>query len=257
MPEWETRTGIARLAARISAMGAELRRLRGGLRVPFVETDPDASAGNMWAFPDGRVRIRMPDGTVVQLATSPDTGGTSTVPMPTPEQQEATYQTTWEATWTRSYQQSGVARSDTNLYWGKADAVNGVQASLIGLPYTAILAALTGATITKVEVLLHVAHTGYESGTTVFLHGHSNTAAPATLGGVGSEALASMAVAGVDVGELQGWHVVSRGLGQELADGTTRGFSLIAPSSSLEHYGEAAGVGSGLQVPAIRITYYK
>jgi hypothetical protein len=257
MPGWEARTEIERFAAKIRTMEDELRRLRGGLRVPFVETDPDASSGNMWAFPDGRIRVRLPDGTIVQLATSADTGGTSAVPMPTPEQQEATYQATWEADWSRSFQQSGVARSDTHLYWGKSDSVNGVQTSLIGLPYATILAALADATITKVEVLLHVTHTGYQSGTTVFLHGHSNSTAPATFGGVGSEALASMAVAGVDVGEPQGWHVVSRSLGQALADGTTRGFSLTAPSSSLEHYGEAGGVGSGLQVPAIRITYYK
>jgi hypothetical protein len=254
---WEKQTPIERFAAKIRALEDAVAAMRGGLYIPFVDADPDASYGNIWAFQDGRIRIRLPDGTVKQITTATDTGTVSTVPLPAPVPQTQSFQQTWQAAWTESYQQGGASRGSAVLYWGKSDDFNGVQTSLVGLPYASIQAALAGASITKVEVFLHALHTGYPSGATVQFRGQANQAPPATLGGVGSLVLASTSVVGVDVGGVPTWHNVSKALGDALANGSALGFSLSASDAGLAQYGEVAGIASGVPAPALRVTYVK
>jgi hypothetical protein len=60
---------IAQMQERINALEAR------PLQIPILDTDPSASyKGNIWAFQDGRIHIRLADGTIQELAGSSSSG---------------------------------------------------------------------------------------------------------------------------------------------------------------------------------------
>jgi hypothetical protein len=227
--------------------------------IPIVQVAPDASyAGNIWAYPDGRIVIKMKDGTIRQVATSSATAPSGT--NPTPPAQPITRVGEWGAQWTQAYRASGGFTGGNNayLYYGNSgeSSFNGRQKSLIGFDYAAIATALSGSQIVSVELYLYNLHTWFYNGATCFVGAHSNATKPGTYGGVVHDFISSFHTSngGANAGE---WHSISNEFGSRLRDGSAKGVILQAPNDSTAYYGYAAGIGSNSPLPQIRITYIK
>lgn len=228
------------------------------LQIPYLNADPTTDyKGNIWMFQDGRVHIRLKDGTIKELVTSASSGGTSGTPNPATPAQPITTFKTWTAQWSQAYRQSGgfTGGTQTYLYYGNSgeSSFNGTQHSLIGFDYADIQSTLSGATINKVEIFLDSLHTWAGSGATCFFGLHSNATKPSTYGGVVKDLISSAKL----LRGQQEYHGISTEFGQSLRDGASKGVILQAPNSSNSYYGYVAGVGSGLPVPVLRVTYTK
>ena len=227
-------------------------------QIPYLDEDPDTDyAGNVWMFQDGRVRVRLPDGTVKELALSASTGSTSGTAKPAVPAQQTTKTITKSATFSRSYRQSGgeTGGTHTYLYYGNSgeSSFNGRQQSIVGFDHAAITAALAGATITQVRLFLYNIHTWSGAGATAFVGIHNNGSAPSTASGI---AHTHDFVSSVKTHRNSGqWFTLSTEFGSAFRDGVGKGVILQAPNNSNSYYGYAAGVGSGLSVPQIEITY--
>lgn len=228
------------------------------LQIPYLDADPTTDyAGNIWMFQDGRVRIRLADGTIKELATVASTGATSGTAKPAVAAQTTTKYLTASATFTKSYRQSGgeTGGNHTYLYYGDSgeSSFNGKQQSIIGFNSGSIAATLAGAIIDKVELYLYNIHTWAGSGSTVYFGVHNNSSAPSTASGIvhAHDFISS----GKTHRNTGGWLTLSTEFGSRLRDGTGKGIILQAPNNSRSYYGYAAGVGSGLTIPQIRITY--
>lgn len=225
--------------------------------IPVVNADPGtAFAGNIWAYPDGKLNVRLKDGTVKQY--SPVTPAAPTVSNPTPTPQPVTHQGTWTAQWGQAYRASGAQTGGNNtyLYQGNGDSFNGRQRSLIGFDYASIQSALSGANVTGVRLYLTVAHTWWNSGGTFWFGLHNNTSKPGTWGGtIGRDFVTSNHVP--KTGTL--WINLSTEFGSRFRDGSAKGITLQAPSDDRTYYGYAyggPGTNSG-QMPVLQITYVK
>lgn len=228
------------------------------LQIPYLNADPSTDfKGNIWMFQDGRVHIRLADGTIKELVTSASSGGTSGTPNPAVPAQPITTSKTWPATWSQAYRQSGgfTGSNQTYLYYGNSgdSAFNGTQHSLVGFDYADIQTFLAGSTINKVEIFLDSLHTWANSGSTCFFGMHTNATKPSTYGGVYKDLVSSAKL----LRNEQAYHTLSTEFGQALRDGSAKGIILQAPNSSTSYYGYVAGVGSGLPVPVLRVTYTK
>jgi hypothetical protein len=257
----------SQFAARIAALEERLRELQqsAAFRIPVVAADPDVTdPTNMWLLPDGRLRARFRNTAdtawvVKEWAPVGSPGGTSsgTAPAP-PAPAPQSYTTTWTAVWSRSYRQSGAARTDdgvTMLYYGYADTFNGRNRSLIGFDHASIASALAGSTVTGVSLRLVNIHSWYNAGSTInfSIHNTSGGVAPGTWPGV----VRSMIVS----------HKFTRGqertvpmpveFATSIRDGSGKGVALESPSDSADFYGRAAGVGSGYQLPQLIVNYNK
>jgi hypothetical protein len=246
-------------ATRIANIEAQLQELKGApLSVPIVAVAQDPTyPGNLWVYPDGRIIVRMKDGTLRQVATTSASAAAGSNPAPVA--QPTTQQATWAATWAQAYRNTGgkTGGDDRNLYYGNSGegSYNGRQKSLINFDYATIATALSGATIAGVELFLYNIHTWANSGATCWVGAQKNTvgSAPANFGGAVHDLISSFRTAR----STAGWHTVSTEFGQRLRDGTATGVILEAPNDSTTYYGYAAGFGSGLTLPQIRITYIK
>jgi hypothetical protein len=246
-------------ASQIADLKRQIQELKAQpLYLPILATVPDASyAGNMWADPNGVLYFRRKDGTVRQITSA--AAGAPTGSNPAPVAQPTTHQDTWIATWGQAYRSTGgkTGGDDRYLYYGNSgeSSYNGRQKSLINFDYAAIQAALSGSTISKVEIFLQNIHTWSFSGATCFVGAQLNAAgsAPGTYGGAVHDNISSF-----HTDRNRGaWHTVSTEFGQRLRDGTATGIILQAPNDSTTYYGYAAGFGSGQTLPEIRITYIK
>lgn len=240
------------LQQRISALEAR------PLQIPILDADPPITyKGNVWMFSDGRLHIRLNDGTVQEFTAGVTSGGTSGTSAPVVPPQPITYETAWSATWTQAYRQSGgvTGGDQQKLYYGNSgeSSYNGRQSSLIGFDYAAIQAALAGAVINKVEIYLYNEHTWLNSGATVYFGTHSNATKPGTFGGVVTNFIST----GATKRSLGTWHVVNTTIGAQLRDASAKGIVLQAPNDSTSYYGYAAGIGDGPPIPQIRINYTK
>lgn len=242
------------LANEIRALRRELDTLRDRpLRIPVLGADPPTGdPTNLWAFPDGRIRYRRPDGTISNFI--PDAAGSTTSGTAKPAVvQPKSYVTEYAAAWSQTYKGDGTQRTDdaTMMHYGRLDATNGRQKVLIGFDATAIASALTGASVKGVELYLsnQVAHYG-----TVLIRfsAHTNTTKPATYGGQYRYDVSLREFAAPDAR----WVSLSTAYGDWLKAGTIKGVGIVQASDSPAEYGAALGVGSG-DPPRLRITYVK
>jgi hypothetical protein len=246
------------LAQRIAALEKRITDLSTApLVVPVVNADPGTGyAGNIWAYPDGKLNVRMKDGTIKQYASVAPAAPTAS--NPTPPTQPITRQNVWVAQWGKAYRASGAQTGANNsmLYQGNGDSFNGRQRSLIGFDYAAIQSALSGSDVTGVAVWFEMYHTWWNSGATFWLGMHSNTVKPGTWGGtIGRDFVTSGHVPnGRGV-----WIPLSTEFGARLRDGSARGLTLQAPNDDRTYYAYAAGGPgtSGELMPQLRITYVK
>jgi len=240
---------LAREIERLQARVARLEQPR-GLFIPFVDADLDPGQGNIWAFEDGRVRIRKPSGSVVQVSTTTGTP-TSGTPKPSGSPAPKTITKTWNRTWSHAYRSDGSRRDDTSrLYYGNGDSYNGKQTSLVGFPYATIQSDLSGSTIKKVELYLYNAYSWWNSGSTIFFGMHNETAEPTTL-----PTLVRSNVSNASFSRNQGkWVTVSTEFGTRLRAGTIKGIALMAPNNDRQYYGYVSVTDTS---PIVRITYVK
>lgn len=254
------RTPEERFIDEINSLKQQIAELQARtIQVPVFNADPTTDfKGNIWMFQDGRVHIRLADGTIKELVTSASSGGTSGTSAPAVPAQPTVQVGEWEAVWSQAYRQSGgfTGSNPNYLYYGSAgDSYNGKQTSLVGFDYAAISAALAGAVINSVEIGINNLHTWPSGGTTTYFGMHNNATKPSNYSGA---AVVANQVSSAKVLRNQwAFHSVSTAFGSNLRDGVIKGIIIQAPNSTTSYYGYAAGVGSGLTPPHIRITYTK
>src|ERR1041384_831899 len=144
---------INTLEQRIAALEAK------PIQIPIVDADPSTDyRGNIWMFQDGRLHIRLPDGTMQELVGSMTSGSSTTTPKPVVPPQPVQTDFTWDATWSQAYRQAGgfTGGDAESLYYGDSgeSSYNGRQSSLIGFDYANIQATLAGATVNKAGIYL-------------------------------------------------------------------------------------------------------
>ncbi len=247
------------LASQIADLKRQIQELKAQpLYLPILQANPDASyAGNMWADPNGVLYFRRKDGTIRQITSASASAPTGTNPTPPPH--PTTRPGAWTATWAQAYRNTGAKTGgdNRNLYYGNSGegSYNGRQQSLINFDYATIAATLAGSTISGVELYLYNIHTWANSGATCNVGTQANFvgSAPSTFGGATHNFVSSFHTAR----STAAWHTVSTEFGQRLRDGSATGVILQAPNDSNTYYGYAAGFGSGLALPQIRITYIK
>lgn len=180
-------------------------------------------------------------------------------PSPTPKQN---YQSIWYASFVGSYLGDGSRRTDTSdMVQGQTPyyTAGGNQKALAGFMGGAtvgevgktVAAALSGATISKVEVGLCCRSSHYNSGGTGWIGYHGNTSLPATApnatyGGFGG--------AHFDQGQTR-WISLPSSTFPSWLNGTYRGFTVgPGPSTDPIYYVRFYGIGSNPK-PGLRITY--
>jgi hypothetical protein len=246
-------------AAQIADLRRQIQELKAQpLYLPILTANPDASyAGNMWADPNGNLFFRRKDNTIRQITSA--AAGAPSGTNPTPLAQPTTRQTTWTATWAQAYRNTGgkTGGDNRNLYYGNSGegSYNGRQKSLVNFDWAAMVTALSGSTISQVELYLYNIHTWANSGATCWIGTQANFAgsAPSTFGGTTHDFVSSFHTAR----STGAWHTVSTEIGQRIRDGNSTGVILEALNDSTTYYGYAAGFGSGLTLPQLRITYIK
>jgi hypothetical protein len=234
--------------------------------IPVLEEDPPETdrTMNIWMFFDGRIRARHRDETDSAwvyrewVPTAPGSSSSGDTAPPAPPAVE-TFQTTWGATYTQSYRQSGAKRTDAGevmLYYGSSgDSFNGMNQSLIGFDHSAIATALSGSTINAVWLDLTNIHAWYNSGSDIHFGIHNFSSEPTTWAGGG---IPRRMIIKHHFGKPQ-HRTVSMPIefAQAIRDGWGKGVALESPSTSREYYGYAAGVGSGHTPPSIIVNYTK
>lgn len=248
------RTPEERFLAEIKALQDRVTALENRpFQLPYVDADPDdAFAGNAWVFQDGRVRVRLPDGTVKQLSTVASTGTTTGTTKPPPPAQPITRVYEGALTFGESYRGSGGVSGSNHtsyLYHGYGgSSFNGNQTALIGFDYATIASALAGSTVTGVWIYLNPVHTWLNAGATAWFGMHSNATKPGSLTGIVRSFVSSAKV----VKNQPKWYQLSTEFGSRLRDGSAKGVVLQAPNNSNQYYAYYA-IGS----PRIRIQYVK
>jgi hypothetical protein len=169
-----------------------------------------------------------------------------------------TYTTTWGSTWTRSYNEPDPIRSiDGDMWQGfYPDGYNGDNVATIGFYDADIRSKLAGAAIDKTEVYLYAEHWYYNSGGTVVLGSHNQSAPLSTYPPYART---------VDQGRWHlnkpegRWVTVTNVIGEWFRDGYARGLLLDALKfgHNLEYYGRFKGQNAGGYRPHLRIHYTK
>lgn len=232
--------------------------------IPTVGSDPAADTNkDMWLIaPTGQLRVRASDGTVFRYTA--DTPGTTTPAAPKPpappkpkpaNPTKKRYTSTWFSAWSESYDGDGSRRTDDNhLYFGRVSSTHGRQRSLIGFDHNAIRTALTGASISKVEIYLYNLWAYNNSGVIIKFGGHNNSGRPGSYGG----AVKNYVSSGHWNKPEQRWQSISTWFGRAFRDNAIKGILIDQGTDSNSAYGYAAGVNdSGYGLPKIRITYTK
>jgi hypothetical protein len=259
MADRPARDPYAALAQRIDAIERKINDLSvKSLMLPILDAAPSSDyPGNAWVYPDGRLVVRMKDGTLRQFSSAAATAASGT--NPTPPAQAKTITTEWTATWGQAYRESGgfTGADNSKLHQGSSgDSYNGRQRSLIGFDYASIQSALSGSQISAVRLWIYTLHTWYYNGGTFWAGTHNNASKPGTWGGtVGRDFITSFHVPNTGAN----WYNLSTEFGATLRNGTGKGLTLQAPNNDRTFYGYAAG-GPGTptsQMPRISTTYVK
>jgi hypothetical protein len=181
-----------------------------------------------------------------------------TSPVPSPPG-KSVYSKRYYAIWSRAYDASNATRSGdpSEMYQGASLAVgdtHGNTLSMFGFNYAAIVADLTGATVSDLTISLYALYWYNYAGGTVYLGTHTNVAKPATF------------VAGTATTRrwvrsrfpLNQWRTIDAGAaaGVQFQTGAAKGIVVGAGDSDHESYGYFGGAAN-LQRPYITITFKK
>lgn len=173
-------------------------------------------------------------------------------------------QTTWEATWTRSYGGAstqkpawlgGLSLMHQGRY-GAPDSLQydwGIQKSMAGFNWQSIQAELKDSRIEKVELYLHNQHFWYYAGGRAHI-GYHNASSPPSRFSKTAYGVRDIYYPGRGNAK---WIEMPKDFGEQLKKGKAKGFTLFRNSTELSYYGYWYGAGSGWRTPKIRITYYK
>lgn len=244
------------------------RKLPPAFVVPVRQSDPpDDDPTNLWMRADGRLRGRVWNGasfTYYDYPMRSDITSPPAVPAAPAVPAKPTTPTTrvglYTATWSQTYQGSGVKRTDTRgeqfLVYGNEGNAYGTMRNLIGFNYAGIASDLSGSTIKTVELRMQNIHSQWASGVDVYFGMHNVTAEPASWP-ISSD-LPLRKVVSAHFGRPEIRQVpLTMDFGKLLRTGAAKGLAIEAPSSSVDFYGYAAGVGSGYTPPQLVITYIK
>lgn len=252
-------------ADEIDQLAAKLRQIEDRLSdlstqpllIPVLNADPGTGyAGNVWTYPDGKLNVRLKDGTVKQY--SPVAPVAPAASNPTPVAQPTTRQTTWVAQWGQAYRASGgqTGADNSKLYQGNGDSYNGRQRSLVGFDYASIQSALSGSNVTGVEIWVDVRHTWWNNGGVLWLGLHNNATKPGSWGGtIGRDLVSDFHVPNSG----SGWYAIASEFGSRIRDGGAKGVTFQAPNDDRNYYVFTSG-GPGTssdRMPQLRITYVK
>lgn len=179
--------------------------------------------------------------------------GTSTTP---PQQ----YTKTYNATWSRAWDDQGASVHSTNgeLVQGYYSGY-GQRLSWIGFPFSTIQSDLSGATVNKVEVYLYYDHWYYNSGGTAIIGYHSSTATSAPSYNSSLDNLDEKEVTGWGVNVGKWVDITSSGAftASGWKTGAHTGIVIgYGPTTNLIYYGKARGYSES-NAPKLRITYTK
>jgi len=258
-------TPEARFRAAVEAKVREMDRPR-PFEIPRFQADPpEQDPTNLWMRWDGRLRGRYWNGasyTYVDYPMRSDITAPPAVPAapapPAPGTIPQTYETTWTATWSQTYQGNDTKRTDTagetQLYFGQVDTTLGLQKSLVGFDGVSLVSTLTGSTIQKIELTMTLLGAYWSSVKTQFGL-HNLSAEPVTFDGTTID----QRKVGKGTFSVSGNNTIALPLAfaQSMRAGTAKGLAIEAPSADREFYGFAAGVGSGYTPPKLTITYAK
>lgn len=199
--------------------------------------------------------------TAAPITTTPTSGGS--VPDPEPPAAQ-TYTTVWTANASQTYKQGGSQNTfTTDAIQGYYDSTNGNQQAVILFTGTAtsgshsgqsITTALSGATVSKVEVYLYANHWYYNGGGTARIGKYGGTTIPSTYTGAAPYVTAT----GWQAGSGRWVTITSSALITELLSGFCRGVT-VGPGVGTDrtYYGKFNGAAASSGKPQLRITYAK
>lgn len=188
-------------------------------------------------------------GPLVQNTLVPNTGGGGTSPV---TQKTKTYNCTWSGSYLadNSYTVGGSA---TRAYQGDDNAGDGNRKSMLGFPFSTIVADMAGSTVQSCKLTIYYQHWWATAGGTAIVgtHNVSNTSHPTTFSGttnrVQKTGVPNPGSVTIDLGVT---------IGQNFRDGTAKGIVLgPGPSSSTTYYGYATGFGGSPNPPTLQITF--
>jgi hypothetical protein len=170
---------------------------------------------------------------------------------------KATYTRTWNATWTRSFDSDGSARTpDTNdLYQGYISGTHGNTRSLVGFNYSDIQSKLSGSTINSIKLIYRVKHQGWGTGLDLDIGTHTYASRTSAW----SSSNVSMDRGAHDNSKEGVTYTVNLpvAIGNDFRSGAARGIAIgPADANNIERYGYLYGYGSAYP-PKIKITYTK
>lgn len=168
---------------------------------------------------------------------------------PVPTRHTATFQSIWS----RSYAGNNSTRWDDSAYCYQGncnDGHNGNQKSLVGFNYNSIKSTLRGATRISARLTFRVAHTWYNSGSTIRVFRQWNTSKPGTWANAQYFGQLSCVAGRTYNIAVPDW------VASSFAAGSSTGIGFAAPSNSLGYYAYMNGATQGGR-PYLTFTYYK
>lgn len=187
------------------------------------------------------------DSAAGQLTTGGGTPFQVSVPPPAPPVAKKTYTKTYTASWSRNWRNGSVNGNEIRqgVYSGTR------YYGAFGFPST-VQSDLSGATISKMRILLTANHWYYSSGGTAVIGNHTSSSAPGSFPSGGSTFNAKWSVKS---GGL--WINVPSSWWPYWVSGSHKGFTIgDGAGSTSSYYGRFDGVGMA-QPPKLEITYTK
>lgn len=215
--------------------------------LPMLNTDPPANSGiNVWILTDGRIHMRLPNGTVKELAGAATTGSSSTSPV-APPAAKVTQTTTFYPTWTQCYTKGGSAQYGTaTLYYGyyrTPQHFYDQTMSILTFPST-IVATIGTSSVNWMKFYGTSARPFYKTGSTVHIGGgfYGSTAPSTYNSGFENEASKLIPAAGGFFVSLPSY------FWQPFQTGTINGITLNSPDTSVSNFGAVSGIEPGSTV---------
>ncbi len=196
-----------------------------GATIPALSEDPPAtSLTNMWLL-DGRLRMRLPDGTVVQTTMTATGSSTATVPIVT-DTPPSRYQDDYKATWGVTYCPTHGQEAGSLLYYGGDDGTHGNRKIMLGFNAAAIASDLSGAVVRNVQIRLLNVNSWSPNGGDIHFGVHNSTSAPASFAGTRREVW----VGQWPDGDYNDWADLPPYVGRALQAGTIKGLTIDQPA---------------------------
>jgi hypothetical protein len=107
--------------------------------------------------------------------------------------------------------------------------------------------------VIRVRLRLQALHTYWDNGAGIGFGWHSQTSAPGSWAGTVASLVSLQRIGKTQLKEFD----LPLSFGTTLRDGTSKGIAVEAPNSSVDNYGYAGGVGSGVSPPRLIIDYAK